>query len=160
LTDLRQRESAFEASRTMTMERVLRQLPTFNKATQNVLAGAVLLDTLPAPSTNRVSKMYQWLKIILGTAATQQTESSLQHRVKASILLPTRPKDKGQRATQGTLDAGSREFPATSGQGLCFPMSACETHAVGAAMIVKDVASIMRGLAHRRLEASCMTLVS
>jgi hypothetical protein len=51
------------------MERVLRQLPTFNKATQNVLAGAVLLDTLSAPSTNRVSKMYQWLKIILGTAA-------------------------------------------------------------------------------------------
>jgi hypothetical protein len=89
----------------------LQQLPTFAMAIQNVVAAAALLDTLPAPSTNEVSEVYQWLKSILGTVAAQQAESSLQHQVEASVLPPARPKDGGQRATQGTLDVGTTSSP-------------------------------------------------
>jgi hypothetical protein len=76
-------------------------------ASQNVAAVAVLMDTLPAPSTNRVGEVYQQLKSILGTATAQQVESSLQHQVEASVLPPARPKDGEQRATQRTQDAGT-----------------------------------------------------
>jgi hypothetical protein len=54
---------------------------------------AELLDALLAPSTDGASEVW-WLK------------SSLLHRVEASILPPTNPKDGGQRATQGASDAG------------------------------------------------------
>jgi hypothetical protein len=33
--------------------------PTFLRASQNVAVTATLLDTLPTPSTDRVSKVYQ-----------------------------------------------------------------------------------------------------
>jgi hypothetical protein len=33
------------------------------------------------------------------------------------------------------------------------PSSACETHALGAAMIMKDASSVLKGLAQRHLEA-------
>jgi hypothetical protein len=66
-----------------------------------VAAVAALLDALSTPFTNGVGEMYQWLKSILGTAAAQQAESSLQHRVEASVLPPARPKDGGQRAPKG-----------------------------------------------------------
>jgi hypothetical protein len=85
------------------MEQVERQLSTIAKASQNVPTMAVLLDTLPAPSTIEVSKMYQRLKSILGTTTVQQAKSSLQHRVEASVLPPAHPKDGGQMATQGTV---------------------------------------------------------
>jgi hypothetical protein len=42
----------------MLMERAERQLPTFTMASQNVAVMAMLLDTLPAPSTNGVGEMY------------------------------------------------------------------------------------------------------
>jgi hypothetical protein len=51
------------------MEQVERQLPTFAKPNQNVAATSMVLDTLPAPSTNRVGMVYQRLKSILGTTA-------------------------------------------------------------------------------------------
>jgi hypothetical protein len=69
LIDLHQSESALEAGRSTTMERAERQLPTFTRASQNVPTVAALPDTLPAPSTNGVSEVYQWLKSILGTTA-------------------------------------------------------------------------------------------
>jgi hypothetical protein len=69
LADLHQRELALEVARTTTIEHAERQLPTFARASQNVVAAAVLLHTLPAPSTNGVGKVYQQLKSILGTAA-------------------------------------------------------------------------------------------
>jgi hypothetical protein len=62
------------------MVRTERRLPAFTSANQNMAAVAVLLDTLPAPSTDGVGEMYQWLKSILGTAVAQQGESSLQHQ--------------------------------------------------------------------------------
>jgi hypothetical protein len=40
------------------------------------------------------------------------------------------------------------------------PNSACETHTMGVMMIVKDIASVLMGLAQRRLEVPCVTLVS
>jgi hypothetical protein len=40
------------------------------------------------------------------------------------------------------------------------PSSACETHAMGAAPIVKDVASVLRGLARRRSEVPRTMLIS
>jgi hypothetical protein len=67
-----------------------------------VAVTVALLDTLPAPSTDRVGEVYEWLKSILGIAAAQQVESSLPHQVKASILLRADPKDGVQRATQGS----------------------------------------------------------
>jgi hypothetical protein len=38
--------------------------PTFASASQNVAAAVALLDTLPAPSTDGVDKVYQQLKDI------------------------------------------------------------------------------------------------
>jgi hypothetical protein len=37
------------------------QHPTFVRASQNMAAVVVLLDTLPTPSTNRVDKVYKLL---------------------------------------------------------------------------------------------------
>jgi hypothetical protein len=53
------------------------QLPTFARASQNVVMVAALLNTLAAPSTNGVGEVYQRLKNILSTATVQQVESSL-----------------------------------------------------------------------------------
>jgi hypothetical protein len=41
----------------------------FIRAIQNVVTAAVLLDTLPVPSTSGVDKVYQQLKDFLGTVA-------------------------------------------------------------------------------------------
>jgi hypothetical protein len=41
------------------------------RASQNVAAMAALLDTLLVPSTDKVVKVYQLLKNILGTATAQ-----------------------------------------------------------------------------------------
>jgi hypothetical protein len=51
-------------------EWVERQLPTFAKASQNVVAVTALLDALPTTPTNRVDELYQWLKSILGATTT------------------------------------------------------------------------------------------
>jgi hypothetical protein len=88
-----------------------RQLPTFVRANQNVAAMAVLLDTLPVPSTDRVGKVYQQLKNILGTVVAQQVESSLQHRVEASISTLDCSKAGGQCATQEATQIGMTSSP-------------------------------------------------
>jgi hypothetical protein len=44
---------------------------TFPKASQNAAVVASLLDTLPAPSTDKASKVYQQLKDILRVASKQ-----------------------------------------------------------------------------------------
>jgi hypothetical protein len=88
LADLHQRESVFEAGRT-------------------VVAVATLLDMLPTPSTDGVSEVYRWLKNILGYTVVQQAESSLQHWVDASVLTPIHPKGGGQGAAQGDLEVGT-----------------------------------------------------
>jgi hypothetical protein len=72
---------------------------------------AALLDALPAPFTDEVGEMYQWMKSILSIAAAQHAESFLQHRVEASVLTPARPTDGGQRATRGALDTGRASSP-------------------------------------------------
>jgi hypothetical protein len=60
-----------------------------------VATAAVLLDTLPAPSTDGVNKVYQQLKNILDTTVMQQAESSLQHWSEASISTLDGSKAKG-----------------------------------------------------------------
>jgi hypothetical protein len=47
---------------------------------------AALLDTLPAPSTDGVSKVYHQLKDILSIVTEQQVESLLQWRGEGSFL--------------------------------------------------------------------------
>jgi hypothetical protein len=47
------------------------QRPAFARVSQNMATVTVLLDTLLAPSTNRVSKVYRQLKDILGIIADQ-----------------------------------------------------------------------------------------
>jgi hypothetical protein len=42
----------------------------------------------------------------------------------------------------------------------CSLNGAHETHGAGAMMTMKDAASVLKGLAQRRLEASCGTLIS
>jgi hypothetical protein len=49
---------------------------------------AAILDTLATPSTGGVGEVYQRLKNFLETAVVQQAESSLQHRVEASVSTP------------------------------------------------------------------------
>jgi hypothetical protein len=51
--------------------------PTFTKASQNVAAAAVLLDTLPSPSTDGLDTVYRQLRDILSVAAEQQAEVSV-----------------------------------------------------------------------------------
>jgi hypothetical protein len=53
------------------MERAERQLPTIARASQNVAMTVMLLDALSVTSTNGVGEMYQRLKSILTTVATQ-----------------------------------------------------------------------------------------
>jgi hypothetical protein len=55
--------------------------------------------------------VYQQLKSILGAIVVQQAESSLLHRVEASILPLANPKDRGQKATQGAPEAGTDSSP-------------------------------------------------
>jgi hypothetical protein len=66
---------------------------------------------LLAPSLDAVGEMYQRQKSILNTAFVQKAESSLHHRVEASILAPAHPTDEGQRAAQGALDEGETSLP-------------------------------------------------
>jgi hypothetical protein len=83
-----QRKSVLEVGQAVMKEMVEWQLPAFARANHNVAAVAAHLDMLPAPSTDRVSEVYQRLKSIHDTTTMQQAESSLMHRVKASILPP------------------------------------------------------------------------
>jgi hypothetical protein len=59
LADLHQRELALEAGRTVAVKPTELQLPSFASASQNVATMAMRLDTLPAPSSNGVGKVYQ-----------------------------------------------------------------------------------------------------
>jgi hypothetical protein len=45
--------------------------PTFARSSQNMAEAAVLLDTLPAPPTDGVNKMYRQLRDNLSIAAEQ-----------------------------------------------------------------------------------------
>jgi hypothetical protein len=47
------------------------QCLSFARVNQNVATAAMLLDTLPAPSTDGVDKVYQQLKDILSSAVVQ-----------------------------------------------------------------------------------------
>jgi hypothetical protein len=69
---LHQRESAFETGQATVIDRAEQQLPIFTGANQNMDAVVILLDTLPSPSTDGVDEVYQGLKNMLGTTATQQ----------------------------------------------------------------------------------------
>jgi hypothetical protein len=69
LADHHQHDSVLGVGRTMAMERAEQKLPTFIRATKNVSAVGMLLDTLPTPSTDGVGDMYQQLMTILGTTA-------------------------------------------------------------------------------------------
>jgi hypothetical protein len=51
-------------------------------------ATVVLLDNLPMPSTDGVGRVYYQLRDILGLAAEQHVESSLQRWAELSVLSP------------------------------------------------------------------------
>jgi hypothetical protein len=96
LTELHQRKAALGTERAITIDFTKAQAwvraiattinregmphPTFARASQNVATAATLLDTLPTSSTDGVCKVYHQMKDILGVAAEQQAESSLQRR--------------------------------------------------------------------------------
>jgi hypothetical protein len=53
------------------------QCPTFARVSQNVSTTVALLDTLPAPSTDELDKVYHQLKDILGVTFVQHVKSLL-----------------------------------------------------------------------------------
>jgi hypothetical protein len=59
LADLHQRESALRVDWVMTIDQEGWWLPTFARASQNVVVTTALLDTLPKPSTDGVGEVYQ-----------------------------------------------------------------------------------------------------
>jgi hypothetical protein len=81
--------------------------PTFTRASLNVAAVVALFDTLPAPSTNEVDKVYRQLKDILSVTAEQQAESSLQRWVEVSSSSPGPSKASRQRTTMELPTAGT-----------------------------------------------------
>jgi hypothetical protein len=85
--------------------------PTFARANQNVAVAMTLLDTLPAPSTNGVNKVYHQLRDILGVAIEQQVESSLQWRAEVFVLSPGRSKTSCQRTMTKHPAAGTASSP-------------------------------------------------
>jgi hypothetical protein len=87
------------------------QCSSFARASQNVAASATLLDTLPAPSTDKVDKVYQKMKDILSTATAQQVESSLQCQVEVSVSTLGYSRARGQRATQEIPKEGTASLP-------------------------------------------------
>jgi hypothetical protein len=95
----------------MAREQAERWLPASTRTSQNVAVAAALLDVLPTPSTDGVGEVYHRLKSILGAVAMQEVESSLLHRVEASIILLADAKDGGHKATQGAPDAGTASSP-------------------------------------------------
>jgi hypothetical protein len=70
--------------------------PTFARASQNMATAAALLDTLPAPSTDWVDRVYLQLKDIHGVAAKQQAEISLQWQTEVFVSSPGRSKASRQ----------------------------------------------------------------
>jgi hypothetical protein len=79
--------------------------PTFARASQNVAVAVALLDTLPEPSTDRVDRLYCQLKGILGVAAEQQAENSLQRWAEVSVSSPGGSKASQQRTAAGTTSS-------------------------------------------------------
>jgi hypothetical protein len=87
------------------------QCPTVARASQNVATTATILDTLSAPSTDGVDKVYQQLKDILNIAPMQQVKSPLQLWAKVSALTLDRSRAGGQWTAQGTLKVGTISSP-------------------------------------------------
>jgi hypothetical protein len=73
---------------------------------------AVLLDTLPTPSTDRVDKVYRQLKDFLIITAMQQEESSLQRWAKVSISSLGRSKATREKAAIELPMAATASLPA------------------------------------------------
>jgi hypothetical protein len=86
-------------------------MPYLRQGQPNVVVAAVLLDTLLTPSTDGVDMVYQQLKDILGVAAAQQAESSMQHWVEVSISTVGRSKAGWQKAAQETPEVGAASTP-------------------------------------------------
>jgi hypothetical protein len=83
------------------------QHPTFARSSQNVVTAAMLLDTLPAPFTDEVDRLYRHLGDILAITTTQQVECSLQHRATVSAPNPGCSKANKQKTTAGPSMAGT-----------------------------------------------------
>jgi hypothetical protein len=84
LTELHHHRFTLTAEQVLTIDLAIaavncewRQRPTFARASQNMVAVATLLYTLPAPSAEGLDRVYHQLKDILRIAAAQQAESSL-----------------------------------------------------------------------------------
>jgi hypothetical protein len=59
----------FVAGQAMVINHAELLLPSFARVSQNMVAVAMLLDTLLAPSAHGVGEVYQRLRNILGTTA-------------------------------------------------------------------------------------------
>jgi hypothetical protein len=85
--------------------------PAFARASQKVVTAITLLDALLTPSTDGMDMLYRQLKEIIGITATEQTKSTLQHRVEISISISDRSKGGRQKAATEPLMAGTTFSP-------------------------------------------------
>jgi hypothetical protein len=85
--------------------------PIFARAIQNVVVATSLLDTPLVPSTDGVGKVYRQLKDILGIAAMQRTESSLQQWAKVCVSSLGYSKASQQRTTTENPAVGTTTSP-------------------------------------------------
>ena len=65
--------------------------PTFNRASHNVAATAMLVRAMPEPSTTEGRRVRGKLRDLLETVAVQQAESSTSRRRGAVSDLPSAP---------------------------------------------------------------------
>ena len=75
------------------------QPPNFNRASQNVTAAAMLVRTMPEPSTMEGRWVHGKLRDLLETATVQQAESSASWRHGGASELPTAPPRQDREAS-------------------------------------------------------------
>jgi hypothetical protein len=106
LTNSRSRASGIAAM----INREEAQRPAFARASQNMAMAATLLDTLHAPSTGGVNKVYHQLKDIIGITAAQLIESSLHCWAEVTISCPGHSKAGWPKAAMEPPAAGTSAF--------------------------------------------------
>ena len=75
------------------------QPPIFNRVSQNVAAAAMLVRTMPEPSTTEGRRVHGELQDLLETAVVQQAKSSTSRRRDAISDLPSAPHQQGREAS-------------------------------------------------------------
>ena len=85
------RQRARDVNRRINNDEGGEQPPIFNRDSQNVAAAAMLLQTMPKPSTSEGRRVHGELRDLLETTVVQQAESSASRRRGDALELPVAP---------------------------------------------------------------------